>query len=86
MPRNLIPPQVDDDIGIGDINALEPFIENNPELVNEHRMRWLIFNRKSNGLEASGAIIKRAGRWYIVVPRFKNWILIGRDSAIGNRT
>ena len=68
-----------DDINIEDIKSLDSFIEKNPDFTNEARMRWLIFNRKSNGLEASGAIIKRAGRWFVVVPRLKNWLL--RDTA-----
>lgn len=68
-----------DNINIEDIKAFDVFVEKNPDLTNDARMRWLIFNRKSNGLAASGAIIKRAGRWYVVVPRFRDWLL--RDTG-----
>ena len=76
MPKVSTTPQVvADDIGLEDIKSLDSFIEKHPDIANEARLRWLIFNRKSNGLEAAGAIIKRAGRWYVVVPRLKSWLL-----------
>lgn len=70
-----------DDISIEDIKALEAFIEKHPELATEPRFRWWIFHRKTNGLEASGAVIKRAGRWYVVVPRLKSWLLAGTEQV-----
>lgn len=76
-----VSPVVADDIRIEDIKSLEAFIEKYPDFTNESRMRWLIFNRKSNGLEASGALIKRAGRWFVVVPRMKSWLLNGSALA-----
>jgi hypothetical protein len=38
-------------------------------------MRWWIYNRKANGLEISGAILKKGGRWFVILPRMKTWIL-----------
>ena len=70
-----------DDISIEDIKALEAFVKKNPELVTEPRLRWWIFHRKTNGLEESGAVIKRAGRWYVVVPRLKSWLLAGTEQV-----
>jgi hypothetical protein len=64
-----------DDIRLDDIMKLEPFVERYSDLVNEPQMRWLIFNRFANGLAASGAIVKKGGRWHVVVPRMKNWLL-----------
>jgi hypothetical protein len=72
MAAKTLPP---DDIGLDDIQTLEKFCERYSDLADESRMRWLIFNRDSNGLAASGAIIKKVGRWHVVVPRMKNWLL-----------
>jgi len=68
-----------DDIDLEDIKYLDAFIQKYPDIADESRLRWWIFHRKSNGLEASGAVVKRAGRWYVVVPRMKRWLL--SDSA-----
>jgi len=76
MPKvSLAPPAVSDDIDLEDIIFLEAFHKQYPNIANEARLRWWIFHRKSNGLESSGAIIKRAGRWFVVVPRIKAWLL-----------
>jgi hypothetical protein len=69
-----------DDIGLDDIQTFDAFCKRYPDITNEARLRWWIYHRASNGLEKSGAIVKRAGRWYVVVPRMKNWIL--SDSAL----
>ena len=64
-----------DDVRLDDIKSLDAFCEKFPDIADEPRIRWWIFHRKSNGLEASGAIIKRSGRWFVIVPRMKNWLL-----------
>jgi hypothetical protein len=46
-------------------------------LGNETQWRWRIFNRTHNGLTDSGAIVKRSGRWYVVLPRLRDWLLEG---------
>ena len=63
------------DIDLKDIVSFDAFHTQYPNIANESRLRWWIFHRQSNGLEASGALIKRAGRWFVVVPRLRNWIL-----------
>ena len=65
----------DDDIGLDDIQSLEAFTKRYPDIANEARLRWWIFHREINGLRASGALIKRNGRWFVVVPRMKVWLL-----------
>lgn len=70
----------DAEISLEDIVSFDAFHKQFPNIANESRLRWWIFHRKSNGLESSGAIIKRAGRWFIVVPRLKTWLL--SDSAL----
>jgi len=72
---SLAPPAVADAIDLKDIVSFDAFHKEFPNIANESRLRWWIFHRKSNGLEASGAIIKRSGRWFVVVPRLRNWIL-----------
>jgi hypothetical protein len=69
------------DIELDDIQTLNAFCRRYTDLTDEARMRWAIFNRQSNGLAKSGAIVKRQGRWYVVVPRMKDWILTGDASA-----
>ena len=82
MPKvSTPPPVVIDDLDLDDIKSLDSFVKAHPDIVTEPRIRWLIFNRKSNGLESSGAVIKRAGRWYVVVPRLKAWLLGGSALA-----
>ena len=76
MPKVSLAPQVvTDDIGLEDIVSFDAFHKQFPNIANESRLRWWIFHRRSNGLEASGAIIKRSGRWFVIVPRLRNWIL-----------
>lgn len=65
----------DDDIGLDDIQTFDAFCKRYPDIANDARLRWWIFHRKTNGIEKSGAIVKRGGRWYVVVPRLKNWLL-----------
>jgi hypothetical protein len=84
MPKVSATPQVvavaqADDIGLEDIKSLDAFFNRYPDIADESRARWWIFHRKSNGLEASGALVKRAGRWFVVVPRLRDWLLT--DSA-----
>lgn len=71
----------DTDISLEDIKSIDAFLAQFPDIANEPRLRWWIFHRKSNGLEASGALIKRSGRWYVVVPRLKAWLLTGSPRA-----
>ena len=65
----------DDEISLDDILSLEAFSKRYPDIGNEARLRWWIFHRQTNGLAPSGALIKRNGRWFFVVPRMKTWLL-----------
>lgn len=60
---------------LDDIMALTPFVQRYPDLISEQQIRWQIFKRTQNGLADSGAISKRGGKWYIVIPRFRQWLL-----------
>ncbi len=51
------------------------FVSRYPDLTSNNHIRWLIFKRETNGLADSGALIKRAGRWYIDLPRFRQWLM-----------
>lgn len=68
----------DESLDLDDIQSLEAFIKRYPDIAAEARLRWWIFHRKSNGLQESGALIKRSGRWFIVLPRLKDWLLQAR--------
>ena len=64
-----------DEINLDDIQSLDAFCRRYPDIADEPRLRWWLFNRRTNGLESSGAVLKRNGRWFVVVPRMKSWIL-----------
>ena len=65
----------DEEISLDDILSLEAFSKRYPDIGNEARLRWWIFHRQNNGLAPSGALLKRNGRWFFVVPRMKTWLL-----------
>jgi len=67
--------QAETSISLDDIQSLEAFTKRYPDIANEARLRWWIFHREVNGLRASGALIKRNGRWFVVGPRMKVWLL-----------
>ena len=69
-----------DDVRLDDLSELQKFCARFPDVMNEARLRWLIFNRKSNGIEECGAVVKRGGRWYVVGPRLRDWLLRGGPS------
>jgi len=69
------------DIGLNDILAFNVFCERYPEIADQPRLRWWIFHRRVNGLESSGAVVKRQGRWFVIVPRMKDWLLNGAEQA-----
>jgi hypothetical protein len=43
----------------------------------QHRFNNLIARRHANGVETYGALVKRAGRWYVVLPQFEAWLAGG---------
>ena len=47
--------------------------------INEQQLRWQIFNREHNGLQESGSVTKKGGKWYVVIPRYRDWLLDGED-------
>ena len=58
-----------------DIMALTVFCERYPDIVTEQQIRWQIFKRNQNGLADSGAISKKGGKWFVVIPKFRQWLL-----------
>ena len=64
-----------------DICALRYFIGNYPNIATESQVRWWIFNKESNGIVASGAIVKKQSRWYVNIPKLRAWILQGDDQS-----
>ena len=67
-------------LSIDDIVRLPIFVKRYPHVISEASLRWLIYNRKTNGLESSGAVKKINGSWYIVLPRLVAY-LSGEDCA-----
>jgi hypothetical protein len=64
-----------DTIRLDDLVELQKFTERYPDVASEARIRWWTHTRASNGIESSGAVVKRMGRWFVVVPRMRDWIL-----------
>jgi hypothetical protein len=58
-----------------DIMALPAFCERYPDITTEQQIRWQIFKRNQNGLADSGAISKKGGKWFIVIPKYRAWLL-----------
>jgi hypothetical protein len=71
----------DDEISLDDILSLEAFTKRYPDIANEARLRWWVFHRQTNGLAEEGALIKRNGRWFFIVPRMKTWMLHSTQAA-----
>jgi methylase of polypeptide subunit release factors len=63
------------DTGLDDLMVATKFLKRYPDLITERHFRWLVFQRENNGLAEHGAVLKRAGRWYVDVPRFRDWLL-----------
>ena len=57
------------------LKTVKAFLARYPDLVNENQLRWQIFQRHTNGLADSGAIVKRGGRWFVCVPHYCDWIM-----------
>ena len=60
---------------LDDIMALTAFAKRYQDIVTEQQIRWQIFKRKQNGLADSGAITKKGGKWYVVIPKYRQWLL-----------
>jgi hypothetical protein len=58
-----------------DIMSLTQFVKRYPDIVTEQQIRWQIFKRNQNGLADSGAITKKGGKWFIVIPNYRAWLL-----------
>lgn len=64
-----------------DVSTLQHFCKDHPNVATENQMRWWIFHRDSNGIESSGAVVKKGGRWYVNIPKLREWILAGDEAA-----
>lgn len=67
----------EEQLRLDDMMSLPKFCERYSDICSLSRARWLIFNRKTNGIEEAGAVIKTGGRWLVVLPRFKAWLMAG---------
>ncbi len=64
-----------------EVSSLKYYLNNHPNIANENQMRWWIFNRDSNGIETSGAIVKKQNRWFVNPPKMREWLLQGEQAA-----
>ena len=57
-------------------SLLSDFQKAHPNVIrNIHSLRWIVRHRDQNGLSASGAVVKRQGRWYVHAGKFAEWML-----------
>jgi hypothetical protein len=67
---------------LDDLVTVKTMAARYPELGTESALRFQIFESASNGLEAAGAIVRNGRRILIDLPRYKNWVLRGRDTRL----
>lgn len=60
---------------LDDVMRLTQFCKRYPDLLTEKQLRWALFKREHNGLEASGAVVKKGGKWFVIVPNIRSWVL-----------
>lgn len=68
-------------VSLDDLMSLTAFVRRYSDIANEPRARWWIFHRETNGLAKSGALVKRGGRWFFVVPKFRDWLIAGNGQG-----
>lgn len=66
---------------LDDVMRLQIFLKRYPNLTTENNLRWMIYNRKTNGLATSGAVRKVNGCWYIVLPKLLAY-LTGEEAEV----
>ena len=57
-----------------DVLPVSTLVANFPNLGSAGSIRWQIFCAGQNGLEESGAIIRRGSRVFVVLPRYMRWL------------
>ena len=48
-------------------------VQDNPNILTEPQMKWLLKNRSQNGLSESGAVLKVARKIYVIPSIFWEW-------------
>lgn len=62
-------------LSLDDIITIDELVEANNKLLTKPQLQWLCKQRRQNGLEASGAILKRGRKLYIRKKEFTQWFL-----------
>jgi hypothetical protein len=60
---------------LNDIYLRDVFQKRHSEKFTRAQLVWMIRNRKTNGLEESGAVLKVARKFYIIESIFEKWII-----------
>ena len=63
-----------------EIYTVKQLVDTIPALT-EGGVRWQIFNKNSNGLSESGAIIKNGRRVLIEFPAYLKWLRNGKEGS-----
>jgi hypothetical protein len=70
-------PSSTDDTTLDDFMSVSAFIKRYPDLATTNKIQWWLFRKEHTGILRADAMVKRCGRWYVCVPRFKNWLANG---------
>jgi len=60
---------------LNDICTPAILVKENPQILTEPQVNWLIKTRHRNGLSDTGAILKISRKLYINKPLFLDWLL-----------
>jgi hypothetical protein len=64
---------------VDDILHINIFLKRYPDVLTPGQLRWFIFHRDTNGIESSGAVFMKGRRWYVCLPKLREWMLAGDD-------
>jgi len=75
------PGQSDSDVRLDDLLRPQTLAARYPDLGSLSQIRWWLHHRANNGLDEHKAVIKQGKAVWIVLPRFRDWLLGLRPSA-----
>jgi hypothetical protein len=74
------------EIRLDDILPLNAFCKRYPDLATVSGLQWLLFRQETNGIVRSGALVKRNNRWFVCIPKYRDWLLNGPPSARSDKS
>lgn len=63
-----------EEITLDDVMRLPKFFKRYPDVASPSTIRWMIYNRETNGLAEAEAVNKVNGCWVVIVPNFLRYL------------